>query len=330
MQQTIDLPRAPIEKIGELVSKFAELESKANLVTPISSIDFLPPMSAASIRAVVIDQNPDRGDVYRDKQFCSDKERALTKVGILKIWRAAGGSVKESQRTDDHADPLFCVWRVSGELKELDGGVTAHTGTKTIDYRPGSTHIDGWSAARVKKAATQIDTYAETKAMLRMIRSALTLRQKYTVEELSKPFVIPVLVFRPDMSDPEIRRMWAAHQMGNSALLYGPPRGALPAATVIDVATGEEVEPLGEDEEIPPSVSVPFSCACPCKCGVEITQDQHTRTIARVGSPRCHDCFPSKSFAFAKHPVGALDLQIPKRPDLTVDSLQKWVAGAAA
>jgi hypothetical protein len=43
---------------------------------------------------------------------------------------------------------------------------------------------------------------AETKSMLRVIRALLGLKQTYTTAELAQPFVIPRLLYRPDLTNP--------------------------------------------------------------------------------------------------------------------------------
>lgn len=62
---------------------------------------------------------------------------------------------------------------------------------------------------------------AWTGAWLRLIRSALNMRPTYTLAELSKPFVITRLNFKPDYSDPLVRRMALEQGFRSMGMMYG-------------------------------------------------------------------------------------------------------------
>ena len=72
---------------------------------------------------------------------------------------------------------------------------------------------------------------AESGAANRAIRSAYGIRSGYTLEELSRPFILPKLVFSPDYSDPEVKRFMLAEATGTLKELYGShaiPTGQMP------------------------------------------------------------------------------------------------------
>lgn len=323
------LPQSPIAKIEDLRAHIETVCKVANFVSPFTGMDYIPEMHRVSFRTVVIDHTlraVTRGgytnhigtDTYRDQKFCEENERALTKVGILKIFRAAGIDVVRSVRTDDRSDALYGEWVVEIEVPELDGRRSRMTATRTIDLRPGSPQREKMSDKQAGQAVQVILENAETKALLRAARAALQLRQKYTVEELSKPFVIPVLVPDLDTSDPEIKRMVAAKALGIESTLYGPPK-ALPSRTIevgedtIDTATGEVVddhaatansaaaaEDLSDFGEIPAAAPDP-TCACPCGCNQTVSTLVADMTRERGGGVRCRECWPGKSFSYEHH-----------------------------
>lgn len=226
----VELPAAPIASIVEAAALFDRLAAQANFVTPIVRPDFIPPMHAVVPRVVRLDPTPDNGDVYVDAQFCKGGKKALTKVALLKLWTNAGGTLitAECGRTDDGKDRLYCAWKIVGEIQQMDGTRVRYIGTKEIDLNDGQPAAlkalgrDN-STANLTNARMHIASNCETKAILRMVRAAFALKSTYTPEELAKPWVIPALVFQPDMSDPEVRRMVAARGLGQQAALYGTP-----------------------------------------------------------------------------------------------------------
>ena len=62
------LPAAPVGEVSQLRAALARVEQQANLVTPIVSPDFIPPMHRVSLRAVGITAGRDT-DTYKDRQF---------------------------------------------------------------------------------------------------------------------------------------------------------------------------------------------------------------------------------------------------------------------
>ena len=52
------------------------------------------------------------------------------------------------------------------------------------------------------------------KALLRAIRAALSIQQKYTVAELKKPFIVPALVPHLDTSDPMVKELVTRKALG--------------------------------------------------------------------------------------------------------------------
>jgi hypothetical protein len=57
--------------------------------------------------------------------------------------------------------------------------------------------------------------------MLRVIRGLLAIKSSYSKDELSKPFVVPRIVFSPDLSDPDIRRAMISAGIKSIEAAYG-------------------------------------------------------------------------------------------------------------
>jgi len=359
----IDLPTAPIAKIEELRTRYESLSTQVNLVTPLQAPDFIPAMYKVSLRAVVLSAEVDRGDVYKDDQFCAKGERAPTKVGLLKILQAAGGEVvaEKCRRVDDRKDPRYAETQMVIRLPMLDGSSKEFAATRHVDHRDGSDEIVGWSEKRLAQARKFTPELSETKALSRAIREGLALKQKYTEGELARPFVVPALVFDPDMSDPEIRRMVAARGLGVTDQLYGPakdrpalvaataPDEPAPAGEVIDVKA-ERVALHGTDNvdvalfgapPTAPAAAPPVNpdipehlCACTHGCEKEIGADVAATTLAFTGRKLCSGCYPwNAAFKIPDHQglrnMGFSTNYANLTGDQAIDAHRAWMADQA-
>jgi hypothetical protein len=79
----------------------------------------------------------------------------------------------------------------------------------------------------------------ETKARLRAYRELLTLKGKYSREDLAKPFLVAATHFTPDTSDLRVLGMLMGQGAEATNLLYGPRDG-----------TCTEVDRTGEHEPV--------------------------------------------------------------------------------
>lgn len=62
---------------------------------------------------------------------------------------------------------------------------------------------------------------AEAGAMNRVVRMLLGLKAGYTKQELAKPFVVARIVFKPDYSDPQIRKIMVEQSIKSLTSVYG-------------------------------------------------------------------------------------------------------------
>jgi len=219
---------------------------EVNLVSPTLVIDELPAMMKLSVRMVTIDPQNETYKAPGSSKVC------LHKVALDKIAATAQVSWEIIEQADDWNDPHRVKYRVAGWVKNLDGSLRKLQDIKVIDLRGekgwpdedlGSdareyirTTRTGDPWTRIYAARQHIDSLCVSKAKNRAIRS-LGVPVAMPMEQAVKPWVVVALVPDYDTSDPEVRRMLVAHQLGSQAALYGPPAGVAlsPGAPEIDV-----------------------------------------------------------------------------------------------
>lgn len=92
--------------------------------------------------------------------------------------------------------------------------------------------------AAAKKSFNQIMKFrgplCESKALNRAIRKALQIKSKYTTEELSKPFAVPIVV--PNTEDPDMKRAMIDRYRIGTGILFGIDMGSGPDQRAIIAA----------------------------------------------------------------------------------------------
>lgn len=204
---------------------------------------------------------------YGDDAVFTPLEVSLNATCIKRILAAAGVSVTHSDQIPT-SDQNHWKWQSRGKMRDFDGSWRdLPPGTAEIDFRDGSAQIGEWTpdkrAEHVAAAAKKADgmpqkerwkakpapiggwtgdrvmsarrfglRLAEAKSLNALGRN-FGLKQIYSLEELKKPFVIFRATFSPDMSDPDIKKMVTAAELGATNLLFpsgGPVAPALPPA----------------------------------------------------------------------------------------------------
>lgn len=348
-----ELTSTAIQKVEVLKKAFEALREACNLLSPVASVDHIMPMHQVSLRAVMldssVDQNGNGADCYRDPRFCKAGEVALGKNALMKLMAGAGVQVVDRQRLDDRSDPNYCEVQVTLAVRDFDGTMRQMMATKEMDLRTGSPEtlkpekVNNEKTGRMipfddsalSDKRRHIQSHAETKAIERGLRAIFALKQKYTVDELKRPFVVPKLVANLDPSDPETKTALIQHALSGETRLYGPPPAssgrptlapASPALTggeTIDTKTGEVITPDDPDDFGEPPAPEPEEpiaahlCAtCPCGCQNQTTPEVAARTLASSGAVRCGACYPwSARFDVTRHKdLGPLGM--PKFPDV--------------
>jgi hypothetical protein len=346
-----DLNLEPVERIEDLREQIQKLQGRANLVCPVVSVDGILAMHRLSLRVVKIDPTVDaKGngrEVYKGK-FCEGDERALGKVALDKIDAAAGIQLLGRRRLDDRSHAYYCEIEVTKGLRDYDGTWRQTTKTKVVDLRDGSASATSLKehAAVLAQARAVIQELAETKAGLRATRTLLSLRQKYTVAELSRPFVVPKLVPNLDPSDPDQKQALIGMATGREHALFGPQPGE-EVREIRDVTPPPALHPPPvdrRDTHAPPTEPGPggaveedddfemadfgakdepgiIVCLCPCGDQRQVTEAVAQATTEKVGAVRCSECFPGKGFDYQRH-KDLPSLKLPKFPDVTADDVK--------
>jgi len=351
MAETAQAPRPSMKKLLELFPKHPDGRPKyitephefndvmgnildsglCNLLCSVIYVDYIPPVQAVSMRVI-----PSRSEMWYQPSFGKGAV-ALKGEALAALFREAGGSYRPSKRVDDGADSLYCHMEATVMMRAMNGLDAPFSKERELDLRPGSPESEGMRDKEGKmreqqlaQAKQTILRVCETKAQLRAIRTALGAKQLYSAKEAMLPFVIPVLVPNPDMSNPLHANFMLAHSMGAVEMLYG--KRALPANTptvetvhgTVDTTTGEvyDAEPLDDaaeanevagataDFEEPAAV-----CSCPCGCSDGVAEEAAAMTIKRRGVIRCAKCYPGRAFDEAKHKNLT---SLAMNPDVTV------------
>jgi hypothetical protein len=338
------LPKTPIAKIEDLGKTFLALKEHVNLVCPLASVDTILPMHQVSLRAVYINPEVNKKGVgpecYRGGGWCDEDEVALGKVALDKLEAAAGVKRIGGGRSDDRSEPYFCEFNVILEITDFDGTTRSAVGTKALDLRDGMPEtlkaewVSGNRTGRMvamdpstlAAKRTHMLALCETKARLRALRELLGLQQKYTLEDLARPFVIPKLVPHLDVNDPETKTALIDHALGNTRSLYGKASPIIDApqlpAEVMPPSKRVEGERIDDDSETqdnqrpaqaqpestiqadadelagfgdppPPEPEQIVVCGCTCAHQAQISQKVYDWTKERLGgSARCEKCYP--------------------------------------
>lgn len=219
-------------------------KENAHILSPVTDIGSLPENWVFVPSAVLINSDENFGEVYRDGLFCKQNEVALTKVGLRKIAKAAGISW-EVKREDSGTVQYYWAMKCTLSYRGHDGLPKSVEASYEWDLRDGSPRLqksDGvMSSKELNRARLTGYRRCEAGAINAAIRE-YGLKQKYTKEELSRPFVVFNLVFKPETD--EQKNMLAQAALGNMNMLYGGTAAALPVShatgDIVDQFTGQE------------------------------------------------------------------------------------------
>ena len=275
-------PAGPVRTVEELAAALADMQKTANVLSPLAAVDHIMALHQVSLRVVMIDASidPQSGngpECYRDPRFCKAGEVALGKNALAKIMGAGGVQIVSRRRLDDHRDPYYCEVEVVLAMQDFDGTYRQIIATKEMDLRAGAPEtmkpekdaqgtktgrLVAYDDSALADKRRHIQSHAETKAIERGIRLLFSLRQKYSLEDLKKPFVVPKLVGALDPTDPGDREALRQHALGNQLALYGPPATERGVRTLKAVNEEEPID-LGTMPLAPPEAPAPPAPAEP-------------------------------------------------------------------
>lgn len=205
---------------------------------------------------------------------------APTKVLLIKMASAAGitWDTRETKRIDSGNDKRFCQYQAigrmrlpSGEIIEFKDSATEDADvieeeitekwlekmeagdTYEIGVYPNKKRVPLTREVALDKAKKEFRAYYKfmhercmSRAMNRAIRQVLALNGTYTIDQLSKGFVVPQVNFSPNLNDPRTREMMALAAAGKLRQMFGgeseqpteAPK-AIAAPPEVDAFTGE-------------------------------------------------------------------------------------------
>ncbi|MDR1572386.1 MAG: hypothetical protein LBS32_07665 [Clostridiales Family XIII bacterium] len=227
-----------------------------NVLIPVTSMQAMSNMQRIIVNEVrldtAVDQNGGGRDIYKEK---SSGKFAITKVGGMKLAAAANISIVASES----AQPDVCAkciqmakatgkaqpcgpcphaydvkFTVTIRVPEPSGGFRLISGSKEIDC---TMEKAAMSDSQYRRFLPHRASIAESKALMRSIRTALGLAPTYDLRELEKPFVIAHIV--PNLDAPEIREALANSALRNMGLLFELPGNSAPAQKSLPQGTAE-------------------------------------------------------------------------------------------
>jgi hypothetical protein len=272
-----------VEAVSTELEKYKT--SGANLLMPSTSIAGLSEYHQPIIETVKLSSDPNDGDVYPHDNADPgpNKKWRLTKQALMKLSVCAGviWSPTESKRTDDGHSRDYISYKAVGGIKKADGQPVFFSAEYDIDFEVLKEELVEQYTKRAeqkdkkgeyyKKTAKERQDYVEfcvnrdmiqkrkfklrlceAGAMNRVLRMLLGIKQAYTTAELSKPFVMARIVFRPDFSDAAVRKQFVDASIKAMTGIYGP------AALDQEVRNSKPIDitPLPDEEE-PPETKPP-------------------------------------------------------------------------
>jgi hypothetical protein len=268
-----ELRRDPIALITQNYDRLAQF---AIVMFPPTALDAVPPMMKPSATIVKVDMTKNARGYYESKDvyFITSDQLGLSKQVILRMLRAAGASA-ETRKLSPRTDLENIRWGAWVWGRSPDGSMQIDPGSKSWSWqkcqddfvrkavaKPREGETPEGSRARGLDNARQYREFAdeqtETKALLRAARAWLGLQTSYKPADLEKPFAFLKAVPDPDLSDPEIKRLYAEKMIDSMGALYGP--GMLSALPKPDLpplpAEAEESEFDDEEGEGAPLAEV--------------------------------------------------------------------------
>lgn len=232
--QRLGLPVGPQSDVAAVSDCLLRAHATCNVLAPAMQLDYLPPDHVISFMVVLFPTdgiNTYRDDTGADRAakqqsngvwYATDGgDLALHRAALDMLAQAAGITWLHDQcgRTDDRHTPGVWAYRMTCQIKGLDGRTRTITREYELDLRDGSPAAvkAGRGLANARIHGAQL---CESKASNRAVRAALGLRA-YTVAEAQRPFVFPVLRWVPDPDDVVVRRMIAAKELGIVGEVYG-------------------------------------------------------------------------------------------------------------
>ncbi|MDD5051040.1 MAG: hypothetical protein PHV93_04900 [Candidatus Pacebacteria bacterium] len=301
-------------------------EEEYNLLFPVQSIQEINPIFRLVVNIVRLSTETSDRDIYREKSAeAKDGPQmfAFTHKALMKFFAATNGQVIESKslrpkvcekcidivratgkapacgNCNSNAD-VCC--RMTTKFPELSGGWRIYQATREINF----SNMGNATENQIRQMKAFAYEHAESKALSRCIRKALSIKSAYTLTELVKPFIVvyPVL----DARDADVKKALISGSIAASNLLYGSgfmlnanQQAALPEVPAnVDRDTGEIYEagyeagpPDVGNSELPKpwenAEPEKYYCSNP-ECKAEIAKNVYEASVKQFGAGACIKC----------------------------------------
>lgn len=233
----LGLPSGPQSDAASVTNCLLTAQRHANVLAPAMQLQSLPPDHQITFAVLLCPldgirtyrrDNEDHasGGQSNGVWYATDGGRLAMHRNTLDQFANAAGIdwlADKCGRTDDRSQPYYWSYRMTCQVKGLDGRMRQVSREYELDLRSSGEAMSP-AAAKAGKGLRNARIYGaslcESKAANRAVRAALGLRA-YTVEEARLPFVVPVLQWVPPTDDPMIRRLVAAKELGLVSELFG-------------------------------------------------------------------------------------------------------------
>jgi cytochrome c5 len=234
-------------------------------LVPVVTLSQISPLHKMAINLGKISTDENDKDVYKQGDGL-----ALTKKGLLKLMAAANIQVVEIRKVaPSSCEKCLEMARATGKPSACatcpNKSDVAYEATLSIpDPAGGFRLVKGsreficederskMTEAQYKQAFSFRGAMTESKAINRAIRAALMVKSSYKAAELSKTFVVPIVV--PDASDPEMKAAIIERFRKGADMLY-VVKQELPALP------GKTDSAEGSDEDLDAAIDAEFNVA---------------------------------------------------------------------
>lgn len=258
--------RFPVSEYNRLLDSLTLVDGDGELYRPhVEVVKINPKLPQKNDKGFPV-PGTGGGEVYEDKRV-----RGVVMLGrraLQKLQNTAGIIFPpQLQKLTWNATSAFC--QAAGAMKKSDGSLLIISRSKLVDLELEALKIkdnlergrekgynqfnDEAIDAKVKHDLLQVRENmvqnAETKAQNRVIRAALALKDSYTAEELTKPFVLVRFDQVFDMTDPAQMRAILVQAQSSQALLFPPASVDLPPDSRVDAAVEIDQDPIVVNED---------------------------------------------------------------------------------
>ncbi|WP_251205845.1 hypothetical protein [Acetatifactor aquisgranensis] len=306
--------------------------SKYNLMGNTDVMVQVPDIKSPVIQVVRLDTDPQKKDVYiqqkaskeyRDKNGnvhpATPNLYAIAKNGLKKLADGAGIKMVSSE----HVIPTTCqkcvavnqhsgkvvqcgscrnkdvAFRITISVPQLTGEVLMVEDTHEIIV---DNVVPGMSDKQRTEFMKHLPQICEAKALNGAIRTALHIKGTYTLEEISKPFVVAYLV--PNLNHEAVKQAAIESMFQSSQRLFGnipsihQVEAKVPESASIEASDGEEYEEYvdgtyreapGAEEPIQEQEDRTMDFRCD-KCNEVIPKKVWEYSIEHYDRPLCYKC----------------------------------------